>query len=778
MTIHPVATYRLQLRNGFGFDEARAILPYLRELGVSHLYLSPVFTARAGSTHGYDAVDPRAIDPVLGGEAGWSALVEALREAGMGLLLDIVPNHLGVGPDNPFWMDLLRRGAEGEGARMFDVDWRALAGGTPGKLLLPVLGRPLDEVLRAGELEVVEEEGEKRIAYYDNRFPLAAGTADGDLSRVLERQHYRLAWWRCGDSLLNWRRFFDITELAGVRVEQEQVFDVVHARVFTMLDKGEVQGLRLDHVDGLADPGGYLVRLDEAWRARSPSEPWVLVEKILGEGEDLPEAWPTAGTTGYEMTNVLLRLLVDERGLDTLDRLYAEMGGDPSNFPDVVGQAKRQILERNLHAEVARLAVRLSAVQGCDFPLGTIRAALIETIVAFPYYRTYGRFNRERLDAAFDAAQRVHPEAVAWLRGHLVPGSPLLTAFEQLTGPAMAKSLEDTAFYRWYRLSALNEVGGEPDHPTASAEETHAWLKERARRWPTALIPTATHDTKRGEDTRMRIAALSHLSEPWARAQRELWRIARPHGTDGTPDGELATFLLQTIAGVWPGVREIDATLADRVTAYAIKALREAKSRTSWTAPDEGFEQAVERCIRGCLDDGEFRTAMAQFDEALAPVAADLSLAQTLLKLTLPGVPDIYQGSESVDLSLVDPDNRRPVDYPRLARFEPSDRKQALVRSVLAWRRRFPRLFTHGDYVPLDVTGAGADGWFAFLRRDGEVASITAVRRRQTEGEAHLVLPQGVRSSNWRALLDDKDSGPTDALASGGSPIALFVAEL
>ncbi|MCB1883041.1 MAG: malto-oligosyltrehalose synthase [Geminicoccaceae bacterium] len=861
-----IATYRLQFRGGMDFERAAGIVPYLARLGVSHLYASPIFKARAGSTHGYDVADPTRLDPALGGEAGFAGLVAALEGEGMGLLLDIVPNHVGVGADNPWWQDLLRWGEDSPKARFFDVDWRALAGGTPGRLLLPQLGGPYGKVLAGGGLKVGVQTNPATLdlAYYDNRFPLdprtwplilegridaalldrlrtatpetwpdleadLAGALEGlpetldlpqdGLHALLEAQPWRLAWWRSGNAMLNWRRFFDITELAGLRIEDEAVFDEAHRLVLDLYGKGEVDGLRIDHVDGLAEPGTYLKRLAAAMRGARPDvEPWILVEKILGEDEDLPTDWPVAGTTGYETVNLLLGLFVAPEGEAALDRLYQEMGGDPEGFPAIVKAAKREILDKALAAEIRRLAVRLVVLaaddrSARDLPLDAVEDALKALVVAFPVYRTYGGDggfspeDRARLRGALQQAEAdlalPDPFVVRFLEDvFLERGAgdaatrPLLKAFEQLTGPAMAKSLEDTAFYRWHRLVALNEVGGEPDRFGVAPEAAHAFLKERAERWPEALVATATHDTKRGEDTRLRIAALSEVADDWANEVAAWRELNEPHKTahDGAPwpDAPTEYLLYQMLVGAYP----LDASpdlgdLADRLVAYLEKACREAKLRTGWLAPNPAYEEAVAAFARAVLDpagSAAFLGRLRAFLDRLAPVGALNGLAQTVLKLTVPGVPDVYQGTEFWDQSTVDPDNRRPVDWDAreralaadaplddlLASWRDGRLKQRLIHRVLDLRARHPRLLTHGRYLPLEATGAEAGRVFAFARlgEDGTAALVAVPRRAGALlAEADGLLPPPQRWGDTAIRLPDDLAGRagSDVLADGAA---------
>jgi (1->4)-alpha-D-glucan 1-alpha-D-glucosylmutase len=637
----------------------------------------------------------------------------------LGILLDVVPNHLGVGFDNPLWVDLLKLGPDGLGARVFDVDWEALAGGNPGKVTLPVLGAPLSDVLANEEL-VIEHEPQPMLRYHEHRFPLRNDDASGTIAEILDRQHYKLAWWRTASETLNWRRFFDITELAGVRVEDPEVFERVYAKVFELWADGLIDGLRLDHVDGLADPGRHLNDLDKRLRQLSQREPWVLVEKIVGPDERLPEHWLTSGTTGYEVMNQILRLMINSDGLPTLDRTSREFGGDLGGFPDIVADSKRAILQGSLRAELDRLVIRLT--RQCDVPPSRLREALIRTIISFPYYRTYGPIHRPLLETAL--GQTNDQEAANALALTLVPGSPLLTAFEQLSGPTMAKSLEDTAFYRWPRLVALNEVGGEPDEPILSVERFHAAMTERARTCPMALTATATHDTKRGEDKRMRLAALSHLADDW-HDEVTIWAEMVPVGD--TIPLDVAYMLFQTWVGIWPTDDVALAEIVDRSLAYAIKATREAKRETSWIDPNAEFERALEDWLRRCLAKNALVERINAFNEHLQPIADHLSMVQLMLKMTLPGVPDIYQGTETLDLSLVDPDNRRPINFSEIATYpDGAADKQKLIGELLELRKNHFDVFSSASYQPISA----APGTISFRRQHADRAvEIGAVIR-------------------------------------------------
>ncbi len=889
----PRATYRLQFRSGVGFDEAAGLAPYLARLGVSHLYASPIFRARTGSTHGYDLVDPNELDPALGGREGFERMVGALHEHGLGLILDIVPNHMGIGPENPWWHDVLTWGRAGPHAAFFDIDWLARAGATPGKVLVPTLGAPYGEALAAGDLRIVldADAGSFAVAYFDSRFPLnpvtcvelvrgilsdplvvafetatpetfppvaqelrsvlaaepdlvgrleaAASALDRErLDRLLEQQSYRLAHWRAGPEMGNYRRFFDIDQLIGVRVEDPDVFEATHRLILELVAEGKVDGLRVDHVDGLADPKGYLERLRRRTAEVADGRPcYLLVEKILGEHEALPEDWPIDGTTGYEFLNVLTGVQIDLAGRKALDAAWAATGGEP-DFGAVVREAKQLVLDRSLLAELRRTLSHLHEMATAD-PIGrdlgprTLHRSFCELLAGFDVYRTYGtdapwsEGDRARLEHALSTAEAGSSledgAAFRFLRSLLLdrgPGDaalePLVRLMQQLSGPVMAKSLEDTAFYRWHRLVALSEVGGEPQVFGRSVADLHAANTARAERWPLSMLASATHDTKRGEDTRARIAVLSELAQSWS-AEVEAWTaLNRPLLEQGPAgpilDGPTQYLFYQALVGVWPldpaAVEDTGlAALADRVAAYLQKAVREAKRHTSWTRPNEAYEGALDAFVRGALDPRRseaFLDRLAGFVAGVEVPGAVNGLAQTLIKLTSPGVPDIYQGTERWDQSLVDPDNRRPVDFAAraaalgeegdwgelLAAWRDGRIKQRLVARVLALRQTLPGLFAEGGYEPLEVTGSEARRVVAFARRLDGRAVVTIAPRLVTpllEG-CSMPLPPPERwagtrvalppdAGSWRDWLTDRPVSPTVALAGllDELPVALLV---
>jgi (1->4)-alpha-D-glucan 1-alpha-D-glucosylmutase len=774
MSEMPRSTYRLQLRGGMDFARAKELVPYLARLKISHLYLSPPFQASRGSTHGYDVVDANRLDPALGGEAGFEALAKAAKAHGLEILLDIVPNHMGVGQDNPWWWDVLEHGRDSRYARFFDIDFDR---DPDGKLVLPVLGGTLEEVLARGEIALGRDDATGRpvLRYFDERFPVrpasapTSGEPDArELRRLIDAQHYRLVFWKEGTKRRNYRRFFNIDQLAGLRVEEPEVFEASHRLILDLVARDRIQGLRIDHVDGLTDPKAYLELLQRRCAEVRPDRApfYVIVEKILIGDEQLPEDWPVAGTTGYEFMNEVLGLLIDRPGLDRLEALRQELTGEQATYPEILRAAKGQVLEQLFAGEITVLSERAARVLGVDGAVA--HAALCQLLLAFPVYRTYGGSGPWRgadagvLERAFaQAAERAEPDTRAALDRleHLLErpvtgeARTLLLGLQQLSGPLMAKAAEDTAFYRHARLLALNEVGGEPDAHGLEPEAFHRLMAHRLERWPGCLLATATHDTKRGEDARARLAVLSELPEAWAQAVRHWWQLNAPHrrGSPAIHPKDEYT-LYQTLIGVWPpdlgtGDRAALATLRERLEGWMRKSLREGKERSDWNAPDESYEGAALGFLAAILDpdrSGQFLEALGGFVARIAPAGAANSLVQLLLKLTVPGVPDIYQGTELWDLSLVDPDNRRPVDFDRRQRLlteeaPPADLveswadgavKARLLALTLVTRERHAELFERGAYQPLAIEGEQSQHALAFARCHGDATLIVVVGRR------------------------------------------------
>lgn len=775
--IPPLATYRLQFRQGMTFDRAARHLAYIKSLGVSHVYASPVFSATSGSTHGYDVTDPNVIDPVLGGRAGFDRFVARLKEEGLSLILDIVPNHMAASLENGWWRDVLEKGEESPFADYFDVDWSE-------PVTLPHLDRPFDQVVEEGRFTIEPGSGEAwSLRYGDLHYPLsrqsvvrlrletggeagalaAQAASPARMEALHAAQHWRLIPWQEAATRLSYRRFFEIADLVGVRVEDPAVFAATHALILELVRRGDVQGLRIDHVDGLADPAGYLQGLRQA----VGNETFIVVEKILAPNETLPADWPVSGTTGYEFAATAGDLLTSAAGLKRLDERYrATVSG--ADFESELVRAKTAMVTHNFAGEVERLvalAVALLPGHGEEALRGAIRALL----VAFPVYRTYGVRGALSvqdyvvLDRATVRAEAfADPSAVKAFAGLLRAGEPrawlLRTRFQQLGGPVMAKAMEDTAFYRYNRLLAVNEVGGEPGRMPAGMEGFHAAMQTRRRTQPNGLSATTTHDTKRGEDARMRQHAISEWPDLWADHVAR-WRVVNgaflAQGEGGPAPGPNVEWMLyQALLGVLPDPlndEDVDA-LRERFTAYALKAVREAKEKTSWAAPDSAYEAAVERYAAAFFAEDN-RYFLRDFRQSVRPfIAAGAlnSLVLTLLKIAAPGIPDFYQGAEGGDFSLVDPDNRREVDYGRLARHrdmqdaDPASMKIALIRAGLGLRREKARLFSEGDYQPLAVTGPRAEHVVAFARRRESdiVVAIAPVLMARALSPGYLTAPE------------------------------------
>jgi (1->4)-alpha-D-glucan 1-alpha-D-glucosylmutase len=801
----PLATYRLQLHKGFAFADAAVLVPYLARLGISHLYCSPIGTARAGSTHGYDQVDPTAINPELGGEDGFRALVAACRREGLGVIVDIVPNHMAVGGgDNRWWLDVLEWGEASRYAHLFDIDWRPADPALHGKVLAPFLGEPYGEALGSGALKLAHDPAADTlsvVAHGVHRFPIRredyapvltapggvaafeGARADGRarLHKLLERQHYRLAHWRTAGDEINWRRFFDITALAGVRVERDEVFDLIHALPLRLYREGLIDGVRVDHIDGLADPAAYGVKLRTALEAAQSARPaeatpgpaYVVVEKILAPGERLSSAWRVDGATGYDYMNLSAGLLHAQGGAATLTAAWAEITGRSATFETEERAARLEILAHSFAGQldaVVRAFHTLARLDPAtrDLTAASLRRALTALLSVFPAYRTYGVGDAA---PASDAPLRNRAAALAkphlpagdaqtldrvlaWLGGD-GPGIAALKReaarrFQQLSAPVSAKAVEDTAFYRYAPLLSRNDVGFEAARMSISPQGFHDANRDRAETFPHGMLATATHDHKRGEDVRARLAVLSEVPDRWvALAQR--W-IARAAATTPPIDPGDAYALLQTLVGAWP----MELTIADvqglaefetRVAGWQEKAVREAKLRSSWAAPNADYEAKARAYLHALLDPAGatgLAPDIAAFAAEVASAGAANGLVQTLLRCTVPGVPDTYQGTEFWDLSLVDPDNRREVDFASrrlaLAAATPIDElaaswrdgrvKQQVLAMALDARRRHPAVFRDGDYLPLSVVGARADHMLAFARRSGDACIVAAVALR------------------------------------------------
>jgi len=755
----PVSTYRFQIRSSFTLFDAAEQVPYLKDLGVDWVYLSPILTAEKGSDHGYDVTDPSAVDPDRGGPEGLQALSKAAREHGMGVLVDIVPNHVGVATpvQNPWWWSLLKEGRESPYAEAFDVDWDL--GG--GKVRLPMLGSDDD----LDKLEV--KDGELR--YYDHRFPLAEGTySEGDSPQeVHSRQHYQLMDWRRADAELNYRRFFAVTTLAGIRVEEPSVFEKAHAEVGRWFTEGLVDGLRVDHPDGLADPAGYL-----RWLKDLSGGAYVLVEKILEPGEVLPQDFACEGTTGYDALADVDRVFVDPAGQQALDALDASLRGtsEPADYAEMIRGTKRMIADGILRSEVLRLARLVPESHGLS--VDQAADAIAEIIASFPVYRSYLPVGADVLKEACESAAAHRPDlevAVGTLLPLLLdPANPIAIRFQQTSGMVMAKGVEDTAFYRYTRLGTLTEVGAEPTEFAVSPEEFHQRMERRQQELPLSMTTLSTHDTKRSEDARARISVIAELPEEWAETLEELRKLAP------IPDGPYENLLWQAIVGAWPASRE-------RLQGYAEKAAREAGNSTKWTDPNEDFESKVQAAVDAVFDDAKVAKVVTDFVARIAAFSAANSVSAKLVQLTMPGVPDVYQGSEFWERSLTDPDNRRPVDFgarqEELAKLDAgalpdagTEASKLLVTSrALRLRRDRPELFQ--GYSPVNAAGAAAEHLLAFSRgTDASSGALTLATR----------LPAGLQAGGgWRDTAVDLSTAMRDELTGASyGPGQVSVAEV
>ena len=743
----PRNTYRLQITEDFDLFEAARRLPYLRDLGVDWVYLSPLLAAEPGSAHGYDVVAHDRIDPARGGEEGLTALSKEARRLDIGVLVDIVPNHVGVATpvENAWWWDLLRHGQASGHAAAFDVDWPA--GG--GRIRIPVVGDD-DQATDGGPIANLDvADGELR--YHDHRFPIAPGTEHDDPQVVHARQHYELVNWRVADHGLNYRRFFAVNTLAAIRVEDRRVFDESHVEIRRWFDEDLVDGLRVDHPDGLREPGRYLADL-----AGITGGAYVLVEKILHPGEELPSSWNTAGTTGYDALALLDRVLTDPAAREPLDLLETRLRTAPVDWEQMVHDTKRAVADGILGSEVRRIVRELGPVAGTS--PDELVDAVAELLACFPVYRSYLPEGRGHLDEAFDRARMHRPDLAGTLdqlRPRLSdPDAPPALRFQQTSGMVMAKGVEDCAFYRWSRLTSLNEVGADPGIFSITPGEFHDQMAARQAGWPDTMTTLSTHDTKRGEDVRARITALAEMPERWMHALARLLELAP------LPDPGFGNLLWQAAVGAWPISRE-------RLHAYAEKAMREAGDRTTWTSPDAAYEDAVHAAVDAAYDDPRVAEVVEELLTDLAGPGWSNALAAKLLAITIPGVPDVYQGSELWEQSLVDPDNRRFVDFDARANLldalgpdaavsltarpdDPGVAKLAVTRAALALRRDRPELFT--TYAPVPASGPTADHVLAF-DRGGAITVATRLPVGLTErggwGTTALELPAGT----WRDVI-------------------------
>ena len=826
----PRATVRLQLTRDFTFDVARTHVDYFAALGVSHFYLSPIFRAREGSTHGYDTVDFTHVSDELGGIDGLRRLVSALRARGMGAILDIVPNHMGVaGNTNAWWNDVLAHGRDSAYARHFDIDWTPEQRSLHGKVLLPFLGTPLADALAAGQLKPVREEQTWKVAYYDARWPLALREDDAvsetmdpeEFTALLERQHYRLDDWHVAPERINWRRFFDISELAALRIEDERVFEDVHRSVLALFEEGLIDGVRVDHVDGLSYPIPYCHALRDALEARRATRPqnlrdapaYIVVEKIFASHEPQRD-WGVAGTTGYDFMDQVSALLHNPAGQGTLDVLWRRVSGRPWEFRGAVADARRQILGDSFTADLSRVARCLHALatqtaESAHLTYASVKRALVELTVAFPVYRCYGMpgalapEDAAILAFALERATReLKPEDYAALdfiahalRDTLdanLQAAQYETAvrFQQLTAPIAAKAIEDTVFYREMRLLSRNEVGSDPNAFSMGADEFHAVCAARLRRFPHSLLATATHDHKRGEDARMRLAAISDDAERWSEAVSRWMTVNVAHkrivAGAAAPDAIDEFAFYQTLASAWPIDGHRDEDFAQRIAQWWTKALRESKRHTSWIAPNVAYEESCLSFLEATLANAEFTADVSAYVDSIAAAAALASLAQTFLRLTTPGVPDLYQGAEFWDFSLVDPDNRRAVDFVARVRSldkrqSPADAlqdwrdggvKQSLIARTLHHRAEWPALYASGDYVPLAIIGARAAHVVAFERRLEGARLLCVVSRWAQSLLGEPLREPSIDSAAWEDTAVTLDAGNFVDVLNGGEVTA------
>jgi (1->4)-alpha-D-glucan 1-alpha-D-glucosylmutase len=884
----PAATYRLQMRPEFGFRAATEILPYLSDLGISHVYTSPYLQAARGSTHGYDVVDPTRINAELGGEKGHELFCRAMKKYSLSHIVDLVPNHMAIlGPQNPWWWDVLENGPSSQYAVFFDVDWESSEDRWPDKVLLPVLGDHYGRILEAGELSLVFENNCFTIHYHEHSFPVdisslggllgsAARSCGSDvlgfiadscermprptatsrkairrrhrdktvivkllftlqkeekiqkaisaevkkvnqdheaLDALIDRQNYRLALWRTAGRDLGYRRFFDINELAGLRVEDKEVFMATHALPLKWFKEKKVQGFRIDHPDGLRDPAAYFRRL----RKHCPGA-WILVEKILEQGEEIPADWPVQGTTGYDFLNLAGGLFIDPQGEKPLTGFYSSFIKAETDYVHLVNQCKHQVIVDSLGSDLNRLTALFVSVcekhrRHRDYTRDELHNVLLHAAVAFPVYRSYVRTEQDRkteagqitvvsdtdrrfIRQATAGAGEMNPdidrELLSFLEKILlleIPGEleqELAMRFQQFTGPAMAKGVEDTAFYRFNRLLCLNEVGGDPGTFGVTPDDFHKQGAKAQEKYPLSMLAGTTHDTKRGEDVRARLALISEIPGKWVRTVKNWFKTNKKYWRKNSPDPDMEYFIYQTLAGTWPINHE-------RLHIYLEKAMREAKVHTSWTSPDQQYEQGVQDFGKSLLEDKDFCAEMDSFLTPLIPAGRINSLSQTLLRLTFPGVPDIYQGGELWDMSLVDPDNRRPVDFdlrqrllaelPGLSIQEIMDRMEEglpklwLIRQALELRSRLPDVFgARSSYHPLQATGKKSGHVIAFMRGK-EVVSVVPrllLSLNNNWQKTALDLPPG----SWRNVLTKemtiKGTVSISRLLSG-FPVALLV---
>jgi (1->4)-alpha-D-glucan 1-alpha-D-glucosylmutase len=803
------STYRLQFHRGFPFAAALDLAGYLQRLGVSHVYASPILAARAGSLHGYDVISYDEINPELGGADGFRAMAEAFRREGIGIILDIVPNHVAVGgDDNAMWLDLLKHGQGSRYATWFDVDFDERDPVIAGRIHVPFLGEPFNDALDEGKLSLVEDPARQGYAlrYGEHLFPLrpeddaeiltagqAAYREPDKLRALIQRQHFHLDYWRNASDRLNWRRFFEITQLAGIRIEEPSAFEAAHRLAFAFYEEGLIDGLRIDHVDGLADPASYCAQLRAQLEALSGKRPswampgpaWVIVEKILAPGEALPTGWGVDGTTGYDFMDQVGAVLHEGRSEPVLASLWSEISGRPAAFAEEEQSARREVLEQGFEGQLEYVVDRLMALAAAagrdlDIPRGAMRRATAALVCNMHSYRTYltgaggieepGPFFQAALETARAQPQAEHL-ALEFISSAMTGSEPGLPAdlrsstvqrFNQLTSPLAARSVEDTAFYRYGRLLSRNDVGFDAARLSLPIAEFHELMQERAAVQPRSMLALATHDHKRGADIRARLAVISEDAPRWRQAVEGWFAQNRTIRPDELDRGDEYQFY-QMLVGGWPLDGSVLAgEFADRLSAWWVKALREAKLRTGWVSPNESYEQAAEQFLRAALDSSRsaaFLESVENYVGTIAPAAALSGIVQLILQCTVPGVPDTYQGTEFWDLSMVDPDNRRPVDFAirqhslatgaeesELRRDWRDGRiKQQMLHRLLQARRERPDLFVGASYRPLAVTGVRQDDVVAFLRETQDAALLVVAPLRC----AAMVTAELTLSAAW-----------------------------
>jgi (1->4)-alpha-D-glucan 1-alpha-D-glucosylmutase len=786
------STYRLQL-HGLGFDGARRLVPYLADLGIETLYVAPLLAAVPGSTHGYDVIDPTRLDPQLGTPQDFEALLHELGSHGLRLLIDIVPNHMAAHSHNRWWWDVLRRGTGSDAADVFDIDWSQ----HQGRVLIPTLPAPLADLRPDVQMAIADGTGEAELRIGEQSFPLDPDSLPtaGDPLELLRRQHYRPAYWRLAGQEGNYRRFFDIDGLVGVKIELPEVRDRTHAFIFSLLEDERVAGVRLDHIDGLADPRGYLQWLDESLAEVRPTGINVLIEKILIGSETLPAQWAVDGTTGYEFAALAGGLFVDPDGAGMIHQASEMFADHYDTFDDLARQGKREVLVGSFAAPLRRLSDLVShhlahTAPGCDLAVADFERAWTELVVHLPVYRTYlgdGQVSatdrhlmRHSVDVAAEALDAQGARAARLIGQVLVDPTQdtaeIAQRWEQLSGAVMAKGVEDTATYRYAGLLSHCEVGSDPDRASCSVDEFFAFTDERGRRYQMGLNTTSTHDSKRSEDTRSRLYALSEAAPQWCRLLRS-WhrRHAELLGGEPGPSPIDELLIYQTLVGLWPIGED---TLSDvdwqRVVDYAVKAAREAKSRTSWIEPDDSYEGALRAFIAqlGDASTKEFRHQLSGFVRLIAPSSATSGLALTVLKSVCPGVPDFYQGTELWTHTLTDPDNRRPVDFdrrrqvlrdlpdfiPSMEHWEDGRVKLLVTHLLLRLRKERPALFSEGAYHQVAVDGPLQQQVIAVSRRHGRDWLVAVVPRLMLQ---HLALDQFPVGDVWAG---------TQLLLGDGSP--------